>query len=72
MVDGMTGWLSTVIVKSSQDSTGRLSEESIIDIARAMTVTFRGLSDRHQSPHSDGPRVTAMTERDLAKNDQWP
>ncbi len=30
-------------------------------VARAVTVTFRGLCDCHQSPPSNGPRMTAMT-----------
>lgn len=66
-----TGGRLTVIVESPQNSTRWLSEESIVDVARALTVSFRGLSDGHQMSHPDGPRVTAMTERDLAKNDQW-
>ena len=66
----MTGWLSTVIIELSQDSTGRLSEVSIVDVARAVTVSFCGLCDGHQSPHSHGTRVTAMTECDLAKQHQ--
>ncbi len=55
----MTGWLSTVIIELSQDSTGRLSEESIVDVARAVTVSFCDLCEGHQSPHSHGTRVTA-------------
>ena len=66
----MTGWLSTVIIELSQDSTGGMSEESIGDVARAVTVSFCGLCDGHQSPHSHGTRVTAMTECDLAKQHQ--
>jgi len=33
----MTGWRSTVIIELSQDSTWRLSEEPIVDVARAVT-----------------------------------
>jgi len=66
------GWRSAVIVESLQDSTGRLCEESLVGVARAVTVTFRGFCDCHQSPHSYGPRMTAMTKRDLAKDDQGP
>ena len=72
MVGEMTGSRLTIIVELSQDSTGWLSEESIVDVARAVTVAFRGLGDCHQSAHANGTRVTAMTEGDLAKNHQWP
>ena len=61
---------SAVIVQSSQHATRRLSEETVVDVARAVTVTFRGLSNRHQPSHSHGTRITAMTKRNLAKNDQ--
>ena len=72
MVGEMTGSRLTIIVELSQDSTGWLSDESIVDVARAVTVAFRGLGDCHQSAHANGTRVTAMTEGDLAKNHQWP
>ena len=55
MIGQMTGWRSTVIIELSQDSIGRLSEESIVDVACAVTVTFRGLGDCHKLPHSHGP-----------------
>ncbi len=42
------------------------------DVARAVTVTFRGLSNRHPPSHSHGTRITAMTKRNLAKDDQGP
>ena len=45
---------SAVVVESPQDSAGRLSEEAIVDVARAVTVTFCGLGDGHYSFHADG------------------
>ena len=62
----------TIIVESPQNSTGRLSEEAIVDIARAVSVTFRGLSHSHQASHSNGSRFAAVTERDPAKNPKGP
>ena len=59
-----------VIVQLPQDSTGGLSEEAVVDVARAVAVTFCGLGDRHQASHADGPILTAVTECDLAKNHQ--
>ena len=50
----------------------RCWQESLIDVALAVTVTFRGLCDCHQSPPSNGPRMTAMTVFDLAKQHQCP
>ena len=61
---------SAVIVESPQNSTGRLSEEAIVDVARAVAVTFRGLGDRHQATQLYGTRTAAMTKFDLAKNHQ--
>lgn len=63
---------SAVIVQSSQYSTWPLSEESAVDVAQAMTLKFRGLSDCHQLTHSYGTRMTAMTKRDFVKDDQRP
>ena len=48
----------------------RLNEEAIVDVARAVTVTFCGFSARHQASHSNGSRFAAVTECDLAKNHQ--
>ena len=61
---------SAVIVELPQDSTGRLSEEAIVDVARAVTVTFCGLGHGHQASHADGPSLAAGAERDLAKHHQ--
>ena len=63
---------STIIVESPQNSTGRLSEEAIVDIARAVSVTFRGLSHSHQASHSNGSRFAAVIECDPAKNHKGP
>ncbi len=46
----------------------RPREESVVDVARRWTVTFRGLSNRHQTSHSYGTRKAAMPKSDLAKN----
>ena len=61
---------SAVVVESPQNSAGRLSEEAIVDVARAVAVTFCGFGDRHQASHADGSCFAAVTERDLAKHHQ--
>ena len=61
---------SAVVVELPQNSAGRLSEEAIVDVARAVAVTFCGFGDRHQASHSDGSCFAAVTERDLAKHHQ--
>lgn len=61
---------SAVIVKALQHLVRRPGEEPVVDVARVVTVTFRGLSNRHQPSHSRGTRITAMTERNLAKDDE--
>jgi hypothetical protein len=48
-----------------------LSEEAIVDIAWAVTVTFRGLGHGHQASHSDSSRFAAVTERDLAHDTKF-
>lgn len=64
--------VSAVVIQLSQYTARRLREEPVVDVARAVTVTFRGLGDRHQASHARGTSMTAMPKRDLAKNDQRP
>ena len=62
---------STRVVEFSQYLTWRSSEELIVDVTRTVPVTFCGLSNGHQSRHSNGTCIAAMSKRDLAKNHQW-
>ena len=54
---------SAVIVELPQDSTGRLSEEAIVDVARAVTVTSCGIGHGHHPCHADGPIIAALSLR---------
>ena len=62
--------VSTVVVQLPQDPGRRLSEQAIVDVARAMSVAFCSFGHRHQSSHSRCSRMTAMIKLDVAKHDQ--